>query len=250
MADKHFDESFGDRSTLSSQVAELIYRRIRQQRLASGAIIGTEAELAEQFGVSRTVIREAVGSLRGLGIVTSRQGRGLCVARGDVIDAMAKAFAPVVTDERNWSEICHLRFVLEVGSLPLVVERATEAQIERLRQLAAEMVEIVNDHDGDGEGAKLVARAISRREVQFHELIFEIGGSQLTLRLHRLLLEYFYKAYKKGPFKPSHSLERMRQHVELAEAIAMRDVGLAVQILAAHIEPSMLSRVLEDEGVG
>ena len=245
MAERLFEDSFGERTTLSSQVAELIYRRIRQQRLASGAIIGTEAELAEQFGVSRTVIREAVGSLRGLGIVTSRQGRGLSVARGDVIDAMAKAFAPVVSDERNWSEICHLRFVLEVGSLPLVVERATEGQIERLRQLAEEMLELAEG--GDRELPKAVSRAIGRREMQFHELIFDIADSQLSGRLHRLLLEYFYKAYEQGPFGSDHPVDKMRQHVDLADAIAVRDVGRAVEILSDHIEPAMLAAVYDED---
>ena len=225
------------RQTLSAQVAEKIYQRIRQQRLASGAILGTEAELADQFGVSRTVVREAVGSLRGLGIVTSRQGRGLCVARGDVIDTMAKAFAPLITDERNWAEVCHLRFVLEIGSLPLVIDLATPRHIEQLRRLAREMLELVEKPEGS---QRPVARGVNPREVQFHQLLFDIAGSQLTGRFHRLLIENFYKAFQKGPFDQAPPVEKMRQHVELVEAIAAGDLPRAIDILTAHIDLHLL----------
>ena len=228
---------FAERSTLSAKVAEAIYQRIRQQRLASGAILGTEAELAEQFGVSRTVVREAVGSLRGLGIVSSRQGRGLCVARGDVIDTMAKAFAPLVTDERNWTEICHLRYVLEVGSLPVLIETATAEQIAELRGLAAAMLKLVQENLN---AQHTIARAVSQNEVRFHQLLLTIAGSQLTTRFHRLLFEYFYKAYRKGPYAPETTVERMQQHVDLVEAIDARELFPAIQILDRHIDRTLL----------
>jgi len=237
------DSQFLGRNTLSAQVAEKIYQRIRQQRLASGAILGTEAELADQFGVSRTVVREAIGSLRGLGIVTSRQGRGLCVARGDVIDTMAKAFAPLVTDERNWVEICHLRYILEIGSLPLVIERATEDQIERLRQLAAEMLELVEAQNGS---KRKIERAVSQREFEFHQLLLGIAGSQLTERFHRLLIEYFYKAFRKGPFESSPRLEKLRQHADLVEALEARDLSRATAVLSAHIDLVVVPAAGED----
>lgn len=231
------DAMFAERTTLSARVAEAIYQRIRKQRLASGAIIGTEAELAEQFGVSRTVIREAVGSLRGLGIVTSRQGRGLCVARGDVIDTMAKAFAPLISDDRNWTEICHLRYVLEVGSLPLVMAKASTTELGELRQLAREMLALVS---GNQDSARSIAQAVSQREVRFHQQLLTLAGSQLNTRFHRLLFEYFYKAYGKGPFAAGTTLERMQQHVELVDAIEARDLDQAVRVLSAHIDLSML----------
>jgi GntR family transcriptional regulator, transcriptional repressor for pyruvate dehydrogenase complex len=236
------ESMFADRGTLSAKVAEAIYQRIRQQRLASGAIIGTEAELAEQFGVSRTVIREAVGSLRGLGIVSSRQGRGLCVARGDVIDTMAKAFAPLVTDERNWAEICHLRYVLEIGSLPLVIEKATEEGVCEFRDLAAEMLKLVSENLASQQA---ICRAVSQREVRFHQLLLTTAGSQLTTRFHRLLFEYFYKAYSKGPFAPVTTVARMQQHVDLTDAIEAQDLSRAIGILGQHIDLNLLP--LDDE---
>ena len=64
---------------LSDQVATQLSAEIQQGRLAPGAKLLTEARLAENFQVSRTVVREAVSRLKSLGLVDSRQGSGVFV---------------------------------------------------------------------------------------------------------------------------------------------------------------------------
>ncbi len=230
-----------NRSTLSTQVAEHICREIRQKRLVAGELLGTEAELAKQFGVSRTVVREAIGHLRGLGVVSSRQGRGLSVANGDIIDILAKVFAPVVADDQRWPELCHLRFVLELGSIPLTVERASSTQIERLCQLAQEMRRYAEKHAiGD---TITVSEAFLEREIEFHQLLFDAAGGDLAGRFHSLLVKYFHEAYTHGPHGqplelPADSLlEDTLEHLQLVEAIGAHDVSKAVTILNRHLRP-------------
>ena len=64
----------------TAQVADWFAREIRSGRLASGERLATEQELIGQFKVSRTVIREAMASLRSEGLVVSRQGSGVFAA--------------------------------------------------------------------------------------------------------------------------------------------------------------------------
>ena len=64
---------------LSEQVARRLTAEIRSGRLAPQDKLPTEAALVEQFGVSRTVVREAISQLKSLGLVTSRQGSGMYV---------------------------------------------------------------------------------------------------------------------------------------------------------------------------
>src|SRR5207249_5847674 len=109
-----------------------------KKRVGPGSFLGTEGDLAGEFQVSRTVVREAIGYLRGLGVVTGRQRLGLRVANGDLIGVLAKAMAPVAADKAGWPELCQLRLVIEVGSLPDAVERATAEQVERMGRLADE----------------------------------------------------------------------------------------------------------------
>ena len=150
------------RTTLSRDMADELCREIRQNRLGPGTPLGTEADLAERFGVSRTVVREAIGNLRGLGVVTSRQGFGLSVAEGNLMDTVSKAFVPLVASAQQWPELCHLRYVLEVGSVPLAAVRATEEQIARMRKLADEMLTLVRTRSGETTELR---RQIAERDI-------------------------------------------------------------------------------------
>ena len=64
---------------LSDQVASALEAEIREGRIQAGDKLPTEAALAQQFEVSRTVVREAISRLKSLGLVDSRQGSGVYV---------------------------------------------------------------------------------------------------------------------------------------------------------------------------
>ncbi|NOY42082.1 MAG: FadR family transcriptional regulator [Planctomycetes bacterium] len=236
--------SLRERKTRSELLADRLCSLIRRKRLGPGADLGTEAKLAEQFGVSRTVVREAIGQLRGLGIVTSRQGQGLRVARGNMIDTLGKVMAPFVADGKSWHAICHLRFVLEVGSIPLTVERATDEEIAHLRRLADEMLCLIRKRSGPREQ---IARDITKREIEFHQEIFEIAGGEIAGEIHGMLVEYFHEAYGHGPHSRPPVLKDMQDHMKLVDAIQQGEVGQAVVILSAHIQP-MISVPVDEHG--
>lgn len=224
------------RNTLSHDMADELCREIRRQRLGPGSPLGTEADLAERFGVSRTVVREAIGNLRGLGVVTSRQGFGLSVADGDVMDTVSKAFVPLVAGTKRWPDLCHLRYVLEVGSVPLAVARATVEQVERLRELADEMLKLVRKRRGDSSELR---RQIAEREIAFHQVVFDAAGGRLTSQFHQILVGYFDEVYGHGPHSAPPNVKDMQDHAKLVDAFAARDVAAAVEIMADHIQPML-----------
>lgn len=225
-----------NRRTLSAQIAESICEQIRAKRLTAGASLGTEADLAEEFDVSRTVVREAIGHLRGLGVVASRPGCGLTVVDGDIIATLSMAFAPHLGSHAGRSELGHLRYVLEIGSIPLAVERATPEIIEAMRLIATEMHDIISRSDGNLTEEALPE--ILPREIQFHELIFKAAGGEFAQRFHSLLADYFHDAYQhQRAFPIPGVLDEMTEHLQLVEAIVRRDVGEAIAILRHHLQP-------------
>lgn len=224
--------------TLSRRLADTLCREIRKHRLAPGASLGTEAELAERFGVSRTVVREAIGTLRGVGVVTSRQGCGLRVAAGNPRDTLSKAFAPLAARRESWSEICQLRFVLELGSVALAVERASTAQINRMRTLAKAMLKLVRKRRLSPKTAR---KSLNELELKFHQLVFEAAGGRLTGEFHGVLVEYFQQEYGHGPHNQAATLQSMREHLALVDAIESRDASQAVAILAEHLRSILVS---------
>jgi DNA-binding FadR family transcriptional regulator len=183
-------------------------------------------------------VREAIGNLRGLGVVTSRQGYGLSVADGNVMDTVSKAFVPLAASTKHWPDLCHFRYVLEVGSVPLAVVRASHEQMARMRELADEMLKLVRKRTGD---AAELSRQIAEREIAFHQIVLDAAGGRLTSQFHQILVGYFDEAYGQGPHSAAPRVKDMQDHVRLVDAFAARDIAAAVEIMSDHIQPMLES---------
>lgn len=117
--------------SLADEVATAIRRRIRED-FAPGTRLPTEAELAEAFGVSRAVIREAISRLKYDGLVESIQGVGAFVSRSAAASFRLEV-APLASDTAALAAIFELRQTFEVGAARLAALRRTDEQLARLR---------------------------------------------------------------------------------------------------------------------
>src|SRR5215213_11021827 len=121
----------------SSTIAEQIRAAITGGRLAAGDRLPPERELAEQFGVSRVTVRDALRALEAMGLIKVRVGaRGgafVTVPSGALMgQAMSDMMLmQVVTPE----DIVEARLILELGTVTLACVRATDEDLERLRGL-------------------------------------------------------------------------------------------------------------------
>jgi GntR family transcriptional repressor for pyruvate dehydrogenase complex len=116
----------------TTQVAEWFAREIHAGRFRAGERLPTEQELIVRFQVSRTVIREAMASLRSEGLVVSRQGSGVFVA-----DHGANRTFRIVSDEvRSLVEVLNvlqLRLAVEVEAAGLAAEQRTAEDLAQMR---------------------------------------------------------------------------------------------------------------------
>lgn len=220
--------------TLSAELAEHLCDRIRNDRLAPGARLGTEADLADQFGVSRTVVREAIGSLRGLGVVTGRQGKGLCVAEGDNFSSvLRKALVPQVASSKGWHELEQLRAVIEIGSISLAVELITSEEIIRLQTIVSEMKRAMKNIKKDQAGT---SKTYKEMDCLFHQTILAASHGSFVKQFHGVLLDYFHMGDLYGH---SPTQKGLREHEKIANAIADRDVDKATKYLTEHLNPQL-----------
>ncbi|MCW6507107.1 FadR/GntR family transcriptional regulator [Lichenifustis flavocetrariae] len=117
---------------LPTLVASSLSREIAQGRLAPGAQLPTEQALAQTFGVSRNVIREAIARLRSEGRVWSQQGRGAFVS-----DAPPPAVLTIdhegLHDADNFRSLFELRGILEVQAAALAAERRSTDDLDKMR---------------------------------------------------------------------------------------------------------------------
>jgi GntR family transcriptional regulator, transcriptional repressor for pyruvate dehydrogenase complex len=153
-------------SRLADRAAEALTRLIRGGEYPPGSRLPAELQLAERFGVSRTVVREAVARLKSAGLVESRQGSGVYVREpsGDMrfqLDPRGPGALAAVL------EILELRRGIETEAAALAAERRTRTQLAGLRRaLAALRREEAAGRDGveaDMEFHRAVARASGNR---------------------------------------------------------------------------------------
>lgn len=220
--------------TLSAELADQLCDRIRNDRMVPGDRLGTEAELADEFGVSRTVVREAIGSLRGLGIVAGRQGRGLCVAEaGNFSSVLRKALVPQVASSDGWRDLQQLRAVIEIGSIAMAVEQISSEEIIRLQTIVAEMKRVLKNIKEDEAAC---SKAYKEMDYMFHETILAASHGNFVKLFHGVLLDYFHAGDVYGHIPNETGL---RQHEKIANAIADRDVDKATKYLTEHLRPQL-----------
>ena len=105
--------ALGMRPKLSERVADQLRERIQKGDFAPGAQLPTEGALVEQFGVSRTVIREAISSLRVEGLVKTHQGRGVFVCE-DISQQPFRLCSKDLSEQDHMEQAMELRMHMEV----------------------------------------------------------------------------------------------------------------------------------------
>jgi GntR family transcriptional repressor for pyruvate dehydrogenase complex len=131
---------------LADKVASRILEVIVESPLGPGETLPSERDLGEQFGVSRTVIREALRTLAGKGVVEMGQGRGLRVARVEpsTVHESMRLFLrgrPAL----DYSRVHEVRALLETEVAALAAQRATAEDLAALAESCEEMAGVLPD---------------------------------------------------------------------------------------------------------
>jgi len=117
------------REPLADQAAEVLLARVRDGEWALGARIPGETTLAQQLGVGRSTVREAIRRLAGRGVLSTRQGAGVFVSALDAPEDWASVVA-----RAGIVAVLEARAAIEVEAAALAAERRTPAELRALRR--------------------------------------------------------------------------------------------------------------------
>jgi GntR family transcriptional repressor for pyruvate dehydrogenase complex len=216
----------------TAQVADWFAREIRSGRLASGEKLATEQELISQFKVSRTVIREAMASLRSEGLVVSRQGSGVFVA-----DHSASPTFRIMSDEVrslvDVQNVLQLRLAVEVEAVGIAAVKRTDEDLTQMRQF----LEKIDQSIAAGGSA-------IDPDFAFHRAISTATGNPYFERFMYFLGPVVIPRQSVRP--QSETAEQRRLYLEqvqlehrgIYQAIERRDVESARLTLRRHLEAS------------
>ncbi|MFK0207006.1 FadR/GntR family transcriptional regulator [Agrobacterium sp. NPDC090283] len=220
------------RGNLAEIVVAKLSERIDSGLYSAGEKIPSSAQLCEEFGVSRTVIREALMSLKVGGRVTARQGAGVFVTEKDAKTLNFEINR--IDDIRSAMQILELRLGVEMQAAALAATRRTPealAEIARaydhLDALETDDAEI--EARADFEFHLAIARATRNPHFpSFLEAVMESINFELVLK-HRQSSRA-YQAYLKKINK---------EHASILSAITQGDAKAAKNAIAAHLEESL-----------
>ena len=199
---------------------------IRERGLLIGDNLPGEAELADQMGVSRTVIREAVRGLSVLGIVDIGNGRKPRVAAATAFPFVMSLAHATQTGQITVEQIWEARSCIEIKAATLAATFRTEAEATRLIELAQQM-SVCEDH----------AEHMTELELQFHQLIAAASRNMLfehLLASFAPLLASAVPAAWSTRKTYSEKDEVIEMHTGIANAIAMRDPKAAARAMERH----------------
>ena len=217
-----------NRIILSKSVEDAIVEAIQSKSIEPGVKLPSELELCEQFGVSRTVVREALRALKSRGLITIIKGKGMFVRKFSGKDASDPLhFYLRMNFERNYvMDIVHARQILEPAIVALASKHRTPVDIERMID-DLDLLKTCDDKFTE----------LSRIDTQFHVDIAKSSGNSLMPLLlepiHRLIPEIKSSVY--ATVKEARE-SAVLWHQRILDGIIKGDSGAARQAMVEHLK--------------
>lgn len=214
-------------SLLPDRIAAEIMAKITSGELKPGDTLPTEHGLAETFGVSRNVVREAIARLRSDGVVESRQGRG-AVVKPLSERASFRVDIKALGEADNLADLFELRGLLEIEAAGLAAARRSDADLDKIRATLDEM-----DGQQDFDEKRLEADAA------FHRALGNASGNTYLA----VVIEYIASRLKDTTRATSDIYTKgdllaltVSEHRSILVAIEAADRQAARSAMARHIQ--------------
>jgi GntR family transcriptional regulator, transcriptional repressor for pyruvate dehydrogenase complex len=210
----------------SSAITEQIRGAILSGRLKAGDRLSPERELADQFGVSRVTVRDALRSLEAMGLIAVKVGaRGGAFVTAPTGSKVAQTMSDMMVMSATTPEdIVEARLMVELGTVTLACARAKDEDVAQLRELCE-------------RGREALAAGNYSRELSwdFHSLLAQSAHNAAVAGL----TQSFRSSLSMHPLRVregsrAHALT-VDEHMRIVEALERRDGGAARREMADHL---------------
>jgi GntR family transcriptional regulator, transcriptional repressor for pyruvate dehydrogenase complex len=218
---------------LPARIASEIVRQITEGSFLPGHKLPTEHNLAQSFGVSRSVIREAIAQLRNEGLIETRQGVGAFVTEPDRRHAI-RIEPETLADRHHFQSLFQLRMALEIEAAGLAAVHHTAEDMRKIDEALAEM----NGRE------KWTDEGISA-DLTFHRALAAATHNEYFPLVLGFIAERISQAIRAARARAV--LEEIveitiAEHTAIRNAIALRDPVKAREVMRHHVV-SAASRV-------
>lgn len=210
---------------LYEQIVEQIEAQVLSGKLHYGDRLPTERELAEQFGVSRTAVREAVKALREKGLVQSHPGRGTFITDGTARSVRhSLGFMMKVGATDGLVNLTEAREILEPEIAALAATRTDAGCIAAMRQAVAAMDTALDDAD-----------AFIEADLAFHLALAKATQNALIPTLLNPIVDLLREDRKRIFNTPGAPRRGQVYHKRILAAVVQHDAEAARKAMRAHL---------------
>jgi GntR family transcriptional repressor for pyruvate dehydrogenase complex len=212
---------------LAGRVASQLEQLILQQQIPAGQRLPSERDLADQFGVSRTVIREAVRTLAARGLLDVRSGRGTIV-RALTTEAAVESMSRLLTTRSHrfdYEKVGEVRRVLEVEIAGLAAERRQPDDIRALETVLERAQEKLEDPE-----------TFIETDVGFHEALARATHNDLFLVILSSIAHVMRDVRRLGLRVPGTPARALDYHRRIFDAVRAGDAEGARRAMSQHMD--------------
>lgn len=213
------------------QIVDQIINLIRRGEFPDGAQLPPERELAEQLGVSRASLREALSALQILGLVETKPGQGTFICAEKIPSLLQFDASWLYEDEESPFTILQARKTVEPHIAALAATQRSEAALKRLEEILDSVEADPSDRniftEGDRKFHKAIAEATGNPVLlSMMWIVYELMGQKLWLAL---MMDSTLAT-------PGRLQEALAEHRRIYEAIKAQDKEAAAARMREHLE--------------
>ena len=217
-----------NRKHLYDEVATEIEKMVLNETLKVGDKLPPEKNLAENFGVSRNILREALKTLKERGLIEVKTGDGVYIAKPstDVFRDIVNRL--IVLGDISMMDLFEFRLAIEVKACGLAAENISEEEIKKLQGIIDLMRMEIDDLEKWAEA-----------ELQFHLSIAQASRNKLFYSFISPISNLLFDLFIKGRQNPDAKIEGLEGHVSIVKSLKTKDKKIAEEAMKKHLEHSM-----------
>ena len=211
------------RGSLVTFVVKRIKEALLNEEIKPGDFLPPEAELAKNLNVGKSSVREALKMLQALGVVEVRRGQGTLICRKPGEESINPLIFQLLMEERSIQDLIDLRMIFEPGITVMAMKRATETEIQAIRETVARLENCI------AEGVP-----VAEDDLAFHLAILKATHNPFVVRIGETILQLFKLSISTSMRTiPEIAL---RDHKRIFDAFVQKDEAKLSEAVVASFE--------------
>ncbi|MDR1586179.1 MAG: FadR family transcriptional regulator [Treponema sp.] len=209
------------------QIADILETSILNGSLVKKGKLPSETELAGQFNVSRTIIRESLKLLKERGLVQMKTGDGSYITRPEASTVSGLLNRFIKLDKISDEDIYVIRHTLESTAARIAAEKASDSELDNIESLITESEIYKNE----------IERRV-RLDCDFHVAVAKASKNVLLAVFIESISDVLYKVIRRGVLIPGRNEDGIIRHRKILVALRRHDPKLAETAMREHLDVS------------